>query len=90
MIAKQLTFGMAPAETRPCQCGGAYVPGRFSDHVHISSGPRVARPPKSRHSTVRRAAIAHSYAVSRLDENDDAENYSSYEAYALAHGTPVS
>ncbi len=90
-MAKQLTFGMAPAETRPCQCGGAYVPGRFSDHVWASHArSRAAVHPKSRHSTVRRAAIAHSYAVSRLDENDDAENYSSYGAYALAHGTPVS
>jgi hypothetical protein len=88
---RQLTFGMAPPLTHPCRCGGAYVVGRFAEHGHIASGPRVARPVHHRHSrqTVRKVAVAYAIRSAQSDENEDAENYGSYRAYARAHGTPV-
>ncbi len=89
---RQLTFGMAPPLTRPCRCGGAYVVGAYAEHGHFASGSRVARPTLTRRSrqTVRKAQVAYAIKSAQSDENDDAENYGSYAAYARAHGTPVS
>ena len=90
-MTRQLTFGMALPPTAPCRCGGAYVVGRYRQHTHTPSGPVVARPKRSHHTTVRKVAIGYAYAAMRSDEDDYAADYQAAGGTAeeYAAGVPI-